>query len=105
MENDNEMEDMSEEVEEKLMVIFSDFFEYVGIETEEEIIDAMMFFNDLNEERKNEYIRYMIDTVYEPVLEDKMEEFMEVWGEWVTEQFKETGEFQSLVPSHGFALN
>jgi adenine-specific DNA methylase len=30
---------------------------------------------------------------------------MEVWGEWITEQFKETGEFQSLVPSHGFALN
>jgi len=99
------MDDELSEVEEKLMVIFHDFFEYVGIETEEEIMDAMMHFNGLDNDRKNEYVRYMIDTTYEPIMEDKMEEFMEVWGEWVTEQFKETGEFQCLVPSHGFALN
>jgi hypothetical protein len=101
MENDNEMD----EVEKKLMVIFYDFFEYVGIETEEEIADAMMHFHSLDNDGKNEYVRYMIDTTYEPVFADKMEEFMEVWGEWVTDQFKETGEFQCLVPSHGFALN
>ena len=99
------MDDELNEVEEKLMVIFYDFFEYVGIETEEEIMDAMMHFHGLDNDRKEEYIRYMIDTAYEPTMEGKMEEFMEVWGEWITEQFKETGEFQSLVPSHGFALN
>jgi len=99
------MDDELNEVEEKLMVIFYDFFEYVGIETEEEIMDAMEHFHGLDNDRKEEYIRYMIDTAYEPTMEGKMEEFMEVWGEWITEQFKETGEFQSLVPSHGFALN
>ena len=99
------MDDELNEVEEKLMVIFYDFFEYVGIETEEEIMDAMEHFHSLDNDRKEEYIRYMIDTAYEPTMEGKMEEFMEVWGEWITEQFKETGEFQSLVPSHGFALN
>jgi hypothetical protein len=99
------MDDELNEVEEKLMVIFYDFFEYVGIETEEEIMDAMEHFHGLDNDRKEEYIRYMIDTAYEPTMEGKMEEFMEVWGEWITEQFKETGEFQCLVPSHGFALN
>ena len=105
----DELEDFDQDDRGILKELFRDFF--IVMDASE--ADQRMYLNNFNAipiDDKNCFIQYMIKVVYgidivHPHWHDNMQQFINIWGTWITHVWEVKGEFPCIVPKGSSLLN